>query len=233
MNRRLQAIENMILPGIGVIDVGTDHGYLPVSLARHGYPGALFASDIGEGPLSAARRSAEAAGLAERIAFQLCDGLELCDPTSVDTIVIAGMGGDTICGILDRAEWCMHARYRLILQPMTRAEVLRYWLVNNEFVIVEERLVADGGEIYSVFSARFGGSMKLMDAELYTGAFTMLEQEPLWPAFLARQLARFRKLLQGLRQSGREPGRLELTESILMELEKERIKYADGTGDLS
>ena len=53
MNRRLQAIEQMIHPGIGMIDVGTDHGYLPVSLAQHGYPGALFASDIGEGPLSA------------------------------------------------------------------------------------------------------------------------------------------------------------------------------------
>ncbi len=75
MNRRLQAIEQMIHPGIGMIDVGTDHGYLPVFLAQHGYPGALLASDIGEGPLSAARRSAEAAGLGERIRFLLCDGL--------------------------------------------------------------------------------------------------------------------------------------------------------------
>lgn len=232
MNRRLQAIENMIVPGIGMIDVGTDHGYLPVSLARHGYPGALFASDIGEGPLSAARRNAEAAGLGDRIAFQLCDGLALCDPASVDTIVIAGMGGDTICGILDRAEWSMHPRYRLILQPMTRAEVLRYWLVNNEYVIEEEHLVEDSGEIYAVFSARFGGSMKLKDAELYTGAFAMLEQEPLWPAFLAKQHGRFRKLLLGLRQSGREPGRLELVEGIQQELEKESMKYADGTRDL-
>ena len=142
------------------------------------------------------------------------------------------MGGDTICGILDRAEWCMHPRYRLILQPMTRAEVLRYWLVNNEFIIEEEQLVADGKEIYSLFSSRFGGSMKLTDAELYTGAFAMLEKDPLWPAFLAKQLSRFHKLLQGLRQSGREPGRLELAESIKKELEKESAKYAHSAGDL-
>ncbi len=232
MNRRLQAIENMIRPGIGMIDVGTDHGYLPVSLALHGYPGALFAADIGQGPLSAARRSAEAAGLENRIVFQLCDGLSLCDPDSVDTIVIAGMGGDTICGILDRAEWCMNPRYQLILQPMTRAEVLRYWLVNNEFIIEDERLVADGEEIYAVLSARYGGAMRLTDAELYTGAFSMLEQEPLWPAFLAKQLVRFRKLLRGLRQSGREPGRLQLAERIEQELEKERAKHANGTGNL-
>ena len=142
------------------------------------------------------------------------------------------MGGDTICGILDRAEWCMHPRYRLILQPMTRAEVLRYWLVNNEFVIEEEQLVVDGKEIYALFSSRFGGSMTLTDAELYTGAFAMLAQDPLWPAFLEKQLSRFHKVLHGLRQSGREPGRLELTESIKQELEKESAKYAHGTGNL-
>lgn len=231
MNRRLQAIENMIHPGIGVIDVGTDHGYLPVSLAQHGYPGALYASDIGEGPLSAARRSAAAAGLEDRISFQHCDGLALCDPQAVDTIVIAGMGGDTICGILDRAEWCMQPRYRLILQPMTRAEVLRYWLVNNEFAIEEERLVADGGEIYALFSARIGPSQKLSDTELYTGAFVMLRQDPLWPAFLAKQQERFRKLLTGLRQSGREPGRLQLTEAIWNELKKENAQYAHCSGN--
>ena len=172
MNKRLQAIESLICPGRGLIDVGTDHGYLPVSLARHGYPGALFASDIRKGPLDAARRSAREAGQEERIAFQLCDGLELCDPESVDTIVIAGMGGDTICGILDRAEWCMDPRYQLLLQPMTRAEVLRYWLVNNGFAIETERLAEDGGEIYSLFSARFGGTQQLSDAELYSGAFS-------------------------------------------------------------
>ena len=73
--------------------------------------------------------------------------------------------------------------------------------------------------------------MKLTDAELYTGAFAMLEQDPLWPAFLSKQLARFCKLVHGLRQSGREPGRLELAEGIQQDLEKERIKYADSAGD--
>ena len=63
MNKRLQAIEALVRPGRGLIDVGTDHGYLPVSLAQHGYPGALFASDLREGPLNAARRSAREAGL--------------------------------------------------------------------------------------------------------------------------------------------------------------------------
>ena len=231
MNKRLQAIEALVRPGRGLIDVGTDHGYLPVSLARHGYPGALFASDLREGPLNAARRSAREAGLDERITFQLCDGLELCDPDAVDTIVVAGMGGDTVCGILDRADWCLDPRYRLILQPMTRAEVLRYWLTNNGFVIEEERLVEDAGEIYALFTARFGGETRLSDAELYTGAFALVEGERLWPEFLRLQRKRMEKLLAGLRQSGREPGRLNLMEAILRDL-KEREDHAQHSGDL-
>lgn len=231
MNKRLQAIEKLVEPGLGLIDVGTDHGYLPVSLARHGYPGALFASDIGKGPLEAARRSAGEAGLEERIEFLLCDGLALCDPARVDSIVIAGMGGDTICGILDRAEWCMDGRYRLLLQPMTRGEVLRYWLTNNGFTIEREQLVFDGGEIYSLLCARFGGQQQLLDAELYAGAFSLIEEDPLWPEYRALLLTRLEKLLRGLRQGGRDPGRLRLMEEVQAQL-KERKAYAKRTGDL-
>lgn len=219
MKKRLEAIEALVRPGPGLIDVGTDHGYLPVSLARHGYPGLLIASDLREGPLQSARRSAAEAGLGERIAFRLADGLEGSEHDAIDTIVIAGMGGDTICGILDRAEWVLQPRYRLILQPMTRSEVLRYWLCNNGYAIEQERLVEEAGELYAILTARFGGDMRLTDGELYAGVYSLVRREPLWPVFLARQRARLEKLLPGLRQSGREPGRLRLMEEILQEWE--------------
>ncbi len=231
MNQRLQAVEALVEDGVGLIDVGTDHGYLPLSLAAHGYPGALFASDIGEGPLNAARRSAAAAGMEGRVRFLLCDGLDLCPPDEVDTIVVAGMGGDTITGILDRAEWLLDRRFALILQPMTRAEVLRYWLVNNGFVIEQERLVRDAGIIYALLRARFGGEMRLSDAELYTGAFELVEGEPLWPEFQALLLCRLEKSAAGLRQSGRDAGRLRLLEGVCAQL-KERDDHAHRTGDL-
>ena len=227
MNRRLQTIEEMVKPGVGLIDVRTDHGYLPVSLARHGYPGNLIASDIREGPLSVARRSAEAAGFEKRIRFQLCDGLDGSDPAAIDTIVIAGMGGDTICGILDRAEWCMDPRYRLILQPMTRAEVLRYWLTNNGFSIKQERLAADGGEIYAILSAGFGGIQRLSDAELYTGSAAMLEKDALWPVFLLKQKQRIERQVLGLQKGRTDRGRLRLMEQIWNEMNMWRCQDAD------
>ena len=222
MNKRLLCIASHIPFGRGVIDVGTDHGYLPIELLRRGYPGRLFASDIKSGPLRAAWRSAQEAGLEGRICFQLSDGLSACDPNAVDTIVIAGMGGDTVCGILDRAEWCMDSRYTLVLQPMTRAEVLRYWLINNEFEIVEEDLAEDGGILYAVLTARFGGCTRLNDAELYTGSFAMLRGHELFPDFLKQQIQRFRNMLLGLESSSSSDGcgRAAVLRTIISQLEE-------------
>lgn len=225
MNKRLKKISEYIESGIGVIDVGTDHGYLPVHLAQNGYEGNIIATDIRPKPLDAARRSADNAGVSERISFLLCDGLELCSPDKVDTIVIAGMGGDTICGILDRAEWSWDSRYLHIFQPMTRQYVLRYWLVYNGFEILSEALVKDKGIIYPVITARFGGETRLSDGELFVGKYELVGGEPLFEEYCAQQIKRLESAVEGLKRSeaeGNSP-RLDIMENILLELKRSKI----------
>ena len=211
----------MIADGRGLIDVGTDHGYLPVWLAKRGYPGRIYASDIHAAPLASARKTARVAAVEEKICFLCCDGLDLCPPEAIDTIVIAGMGGDTICGILDRAEWILDKAYTLILQPMTKAEVLRYWLVNNGFTLTEEHLVREGGFLYQIIKARFIGNMTLSDAELYAGALENLRAEELAGEWLDALLLRFEKEEKGLLSSEkRNEGRLSLCRSVRGGLQK-------------
>ena len=219
MNRRLEAIAGMVRDGKGLIDVGTDPGYLPASLAAAGYGGRLYAADINEGPLLAARRTAAEAGVSERIRFLLCDGLSLCPAEEIDTIVIAGMGGDLIVKILDEAEWCLDTRYHLILQPMTKAEVLRYWLIYNGFGIQEEILAEDAGRLYQILSARYGVETKLNHAELFLGKRSLSQN----PALYARELKvlheRFSHALSAM--EGRDGGaRAELYREICRQLEE-------------
>lgn len=219
MNKRLEAIAQLVPDGRGLIDVGTDHGYLPVWLASHGYPGALFASDINTQPLSAAMRTAREADLSDRIHFLCCDGLEQCPPDRIDTIVIAGMGGDLICDILDRAEWVLDPQYTLLLQPMTKAEVLRYWLCNNGFCLDRERLVRDGAFLYQVISARFSRNMRLTDAELFSGVYEHLRYDPLAADWLDLLCARFEKEAAGLHSAARQNlGRIAICREILRKL---------------
>ena len=221
MNKRMHAIVRYIEPGRGMIDVGTDHGYLPVWMATHGYRGNIIAADIHEAPLQKARETAGKAGVADRMVFQLCDGLDQCPPEAVDTIVIAGMGGDMICRILDRAEWCMDRQYKLILQPMTKSEVLRYWLVYNEFEILNEELVTEGGALYQLIVARFGGSTRLNDGELFLGKKELCSDWDLYEQQRQRLIRRFETAIAGMKKNtaGAELPSLRLYREILAKLE--------------
>ena len=215
MNKRLELIASILPHGRGFADVGTDHGYLPVYMAQHGYSGKIIASDINEGPLSTAVASARQAGVGDRICFRLCDGLDGCGSEELDTVVIAGMGGDTICGILDRADWVMSHDILLILQPMTKAEVLRYWLTNNDFAICGEWLIEENGEIYQILSARFGARTPLSDAELFTGKYELAVGNALFPVQLAALIKRFERAAAGMSKAPRMRGRQKLTAEIL------------------
>ncbi len=215
MNKRLELIASILPHGRGFADVGTDHGYLPVYMAQHGYSGKIIASDINEGPLSTAVASARQAGVEDRICFRLCDGLDGCGSEELDTVVIAGMGGDTICGILDRADLIMSRDILLILQPMTKAEVLRYWLTNNDFAICGEWLIEENGEIYQILSARFGARTLLSDAELFTGKYELAAGNALFPVQLAALIKRFERAAAGMSKAPRMRGRQKLTAEIL------------------
>lgn len=225
MNKRLKAIFSYISDGIGVVDVGTDHGYIPSALAESGYTGNIIASDINPGPLDSASRNAEDIGVVDRIEFLLCDGLEKCDPSKIDTIVIAGMGGDTICGILDRAEWCIAPAYKLVLQPMTKAEILRFWLINNGFRIISEKYVRDG-ILYQVLVAEFGTSDRYSDAELYTGKYEQVCLDGLFPEYIDRLIRRFEYEDNAMNssESGRDELRSQFGRHILKELHEMRDK---------
>lgn len=221
MDARLRLIASLIPNSIGFADIGTDHGYLPAYMAFRGYSGHIIAADIKKIPLSTAVNTAREYGVEDKISFRLCDGLDAIDPNEIDTIIIAGMGGDTISGILDRAEWCMDGKFLLLLQPMTKCEILRYWLSYNGFEILREDLISDNGETYQIISARFtGANMALSDAELFTGKYELACKNELFYAELTRLIRRFERALGGMDKAKRTIARRELNAEILREFEK-------------
>ena len=218
MNKRLQLISEHI-NSKGFIDVGTDHGYLPIFMAENGYHGNIFASDVNEDPLNKAIRNAKDAGVSDKIDFFLCDGLEKCPRDVIDTIVIAGMGGDMIVKILDEGYWCMSPNYKLILQPMSKAEILRYWLVYNEFEINHELQIEENGTIYQIIVATFGGKTKLNDAELYIGRFNLARNKELYLREHKALYNRFFRTVNEIKSGDKIPEyRLKLFEQILTQL---------------
>lgn len=202
MNKRLEKIADHIHGGKGFADVGTDHGYLPLIMRRRGYEGRIIASDLNEAPLFKAHRCLEEHGLADTVELRLCDGLDGCENDCIDTIVIAGMGGDTITGILDRAEWCMSPEYRLILQPVTKPEILRYWLVNNGFLITDDDFVFENGTVYQIICAVLGESRKYNDAELFVGSYEYIIDSEHFDSVMTTHIKRFEAAANGIERAG-------------------------------
>lgn len=196
LDARLRCIAELVRPGNRLIDIGSDHAHLPVSLVREGRCPSAIATDVREGPLCNARQNVEAAGLATRIELRLGDGLQPVRPQEGDTLVVAGMGGENIAQILAHCPWVKDAHYQLLLQPMTRPELLRKYLFQNGFAIESEQIVPDGPHDYTVLSVSYTGAQPVDDpVQWVLGAVSLPEGE----RYLRRQRRRFEKQLQGLR----------------------------------
>ena len=149
LSRRLAAVAKCAADGHKIIDVGTDHGYIPVYLAQLGGERSVSASDIREGPLSSAVESAELYGVTDDIEFFLSDGLDSCG-SDFDTVILAGMGGETIVNILSRAEWTNVRGVSLVLQPQSKLETLLKYLADCGHAIVDAKIVEERKKYYMV-----------------------------------------------------------------------------------
>lgn len=179
LDKRLSAVAALVRQGSRLADIGTDHAYLPVHLVQVGVCPSAIASDIGAGPLDAARRTVTENGLTSEIALRLGDGLATVSAGEVEDIAIAGMGGETIVAILEAAPWVQNEGIRLILQPMTRAEDLRRWLLTHGFTVLEEHLITAGRHLYPVLAAEYTAAPVCEDeVAVYGGFFTAEEGRP-------------------------------------------------------
>ena len=195
LSNRLLACCDFVRPGDRVADVGCDHGYLGIHLLKTGTATLVYESDIVLGPLDSARRNAEKYGTLDKTQFFLSDGVKAI-PRDFDTLVCAGMGGDTMVSILEAAPWLKDSRYRLILQCQSKRPLLRQYLSDQGYAISRETLARDGKFIYPVMEVRFAPGNPLTEVETYLSPALLESHSPLLPDFLAHVLGGIRKAAQ-------------------------------------
>ena len=200
LSPRLLAVAGCVPPGVRFADVGTDHAYLPAYLLQRGVIDRAIASDLRRGPLDRARQTADRCGLTERISFRLCSGLDGISPEEVEVIAIAGMGGETMISILESAPWVNAEPYRLLLQPMTKAELLRAYLAEHGYCFLDERLVCENHTYFPVMLVRGGGVPEALNPARCWGG-VLLERDPLQGKALEAMIAQMGRALAGLERS--------------------------------
>jgi tRNA (adenine22-N1)-methyltransferase len=135
----------------------------------------------------------------------------------VDTVVIAGMGGETIAAILEAAPWTRDGT-ELLLQPMTSFPDLRGWLQKNGYCIQGETIAREGERMYAVLSVRGGAMEPLTPAELWVGRQS---NDPLRREYLAMMAGKLERALRGQRAAkSPEQGLIDELSEILDEITK-------------
>lgn len=194
LDARLAAAAAFVRPGSAAADIGCDHGKLSAYLAGSGRCPRVFACDLRPGPLQKAR--AACAPWAGQVEFRLGSGLEVLQPGEAEDIIIAGMGAETITGILDAAPWVRDGRYNLVLVPATKHSLLRRDLARRGFALLDETLCAAAGRWYTVMNARYTGVQREPSGlECLCGRVL---GQPGAGAYLAGQSAKLEKYRRGL-----------------------------------
>ena len=190
-----------MVQGSYACDIGTDHALLPIYLVKSGKCTQVLATDIKEGPLSAAQKGLKRYQAEQHIRLCLSDGLERVSPQGITDVIAAGMGGETIRDILAApcAEWLKRGT-NLVLQPMTRSELLRKWLAEHGFAVTKETSVKDT-HLYTVMQAHYTGECRtLTEPQSIVGG--LVRTEPLTRIYLATRLEQLHTKAVGLEQGG-------------------------------
>ena len=153
LSRRLQIVAQAVTPGHRVADVGTDHSYVPIYLIKNKCCETAIAMDVNRGPLERAQEHIQQEGLTGQIETRLSDGLKKLSPDEVDTVVIAGMGGDLICRILRQNSEFFEKGTEFVLQPQSEWFKVRHLLHGNNYRISNEWFLKEDGKYYVVLKA--------------------------------------------------------------------------------
>ena len=169
LDKRLLSCAEFVRAGAVFADIGTDHGYLPLFLLKEGRIERAYLSDVNRGPLSSAERNAKAEGLDSKCEFILADGASALSGKGITDYAICGMGGELISRIIEDAPHLFENGTRLILQPMTKQECVRRFLLEHGFSVVAERFSFYSGKYYVTIVAEYTGEISVVsdeDAEL-------------------------------------------------------------------
>lgn len=249
LTKRMQAVASMVSAGYKMVDIGTDHAYIPICLMEEGRIPQAVAMDINEGPLMRAQEHVLESGLSDKIELRLSNGFAELSPGEADSAVIAGMGGTLIIKILKK-DWNVTVSLKeCILQPQSEIAKVRAFLLQEGFLFIEEDMVFDEGKFYpmmkvqppraKIHNTKIGTPPEIEDSgqspediwtetEIQYGKYLLRRKNPVLKQFLEREKTLKTGILESLKMqdSIHAKRRMKELEQELADTEKGLEYYA-------
>lgn len=158
ISKRLKILAEQLYGAKSFIDVGTDHGYVPIYAVKNNIVEKAIASDINKGPTEKAKMNISFEGLSSKIDVRLGAGLSTIRENEVEVALMAGMGGNLIRDIILNDISKVKRFKFMVLQAPQNPEVLREFLYKGKFDILEEDVCFDEGIYYEIFKVKYNES---------------------------------------------------------------------------
>lgn len=199
LSKRLEMVANFIDNNDkSVIDIGCDHGLLSIYLANKFKNLKIIASDVNKNALDNAKKNITKCGLNDRIETRLGSGISVINNNdNIDTIVVAGMGTNTIVEFLKCSRDKLVNVNKIIIQSNTDLYFLRKNMVSMGYFIDDEELVVDKGIIYTIIKF-VKGKMKYSYKELYLGPILISKNSDLFVEKCMKELNNMKKILKNI-----------------------------------
>jgi tRNA (adenine22-N1)-methyltransferase len=218
LSLRLQTVLALLNETLCLGDIGSDHAFLVAAAVLQGKARCGIAVELGELPYRQSKKTVTALGLSELVDVRLGDGLAPLAPDEVQALCIAGLGGGTMRGILERGRGKLGQASQLVLQPNVDAGLLRSYLWESGFRVRDEAVVEDSGIIYQVMRAEPGSeTIGYSPLELEYGRLNLRRFDATTARLIRRDLAHWRRVLvdlQAARQAGTHARSLWVSERV-------------------
>ena len=196
LSNRLKKITELVDFGATVIDVGTDHGYVPNFLCEKKISRDIIATDISKNSLEKSIELTRERENEKYIRNILANGIV---KENRDNIIIAGLGGIQIAEIILNSIEIARSAKKLILQPMQKTNILRRELNNMGFEIIDEEIIFEDDRYFEIILARYFGEIKnLEEVDFYFSKSLMEKKDKVYLDFLRERQRELEKILSNI-----------------------------------
>lgn len=166
--KRLLDIVNILDSNKKVIDVGTDHGLVPLYLAKNNISNDIIATDISAPSLQKLIDRLDD-NLKKVIKTKVTDGFKGLESSDNQVAIIAGMGANTIIEIIEESiDFAKKLDY-LVLASNVNTYELRQFLNQQGFYIDKDFLSYENKKYYDILKVYYGKKQELAFEEYYYG----------------------------------------------------------------
>jgi len=199
---RLAGVASLVPSSSVVADIGTDHAYLPLYLVKEKACPRVIAVEKSSLNSMFARETVNLFNLNQKVEVRIGDGLLALDKSDgVEVVVIAGLGGKTICRLLRTAGHRLRQHRRFVLQPMGDTALVRRWLAAHDFIFLKKNWSRKKDIFMKSLRPKKAGKLSRSLFSWNWGRLFYRGRDPLLVPWLKHKIQCYEKILQGLLRS--------------------------------